>query len=197
MRLVRYLFVGSAAALVDIGLFTVFARVLGYNYLIVAACTFIVATGVNYGLSEHLSLGLGLLVRSRLEDNGQVLPIPSLDWQFAEKWNLSTHTGVSGTGLTLSYKPFEQLTLSLDGSYSSREYRLDDSGAAPKGVARDLRVPVTFAAAWNFSRQVAVTANVGLNAYQEYTLIDNNSNDLAKIKTKPAPFIGASVVISF
>jgi len=51
MRLVRYFFVGSAAALVDIGLFAVFARLLGYNYLIVAACTFVVATGVNYGLS--------------------------------------------------------------------------------------------------------------------------------------------------
>jgi putative flippase GtrA len=51
MRIVRYLFVGGAAAFVDIGLFTVFARLLGYDYLIVAACTFIVATGVNYGLS--------------------------------------------------------------------------------------------------------------------------------------------------
>src|SRR5207244_13511947 len=51
MRLVRYFFVGSAAALVDIGLFAVFARLLGYNYLIVAACTFVVATGVHYGLS--------------------------------------------------------------------------------------------------------------------------------------------------
>jgi putative flippase GtrA len=51
MRIVRYLFVGGAAALVDIGLFALFARLLGYNYLIVAACTFVVATGVNYGLS--------------------------------------------------------------------------------------------------------------------------------------------------
>ena len=51
MRIVRYLFVGGAAALVDIGLFAVFARLLGYNYLIVAACTFVVATGVNYSLS--------------------------------------------------------------------------------------------------------------------------------------------------
>lgn len=51
MKFVRYLFVGGAAAIVDIGLFTVFARLLGYNYLIVAACTFIIATGVNYGLS--------------------------------------------------------------------------------------------------------------------------------------------------
>ena len=51
MRIVRYFFVGAAAAAVDIGLFTVFARLLGYNYLAVAGCTFVVATLVNYSLS--------------------------------------------------------------------------------------------------------------------------------------------------
>jgi putative flippase GtrA len=51
MRIVRYFFVGAAAAAVDIGLFTVFARLLGYNYLAVAGCTFVVATLVNYWLS--------------------------------------------------------------------------------------------------------------------------------------------------
>ena len=51
MRIVRYFFVGAAAAAVDIGLFTVFARLLGYNYLVVAGCTFVVATLVNYLLS--------------------------------------------------------------------------------------------------------------------------------------------------
>lgn len=51
MRIVRYFFVGATAAVVDIGLFTLFARLLGYNYLGVAACTFVVATGVNYALS--------------------------------------------------------------------------------------------------------------------------------------------------
>ena len=51
MRIVRYFFVGGVAATVDIGLFTVFARLLGYNYLAVAGCTFVVATLVNYLLS--------------------------------------------------------------------------------------------------------------------------------------------------
>jgi len=51
MRVVRYFFVGAVAAAVDIGLFTVFARLLGYNYLTVAACTFVLATLVNYSLS--------------------------------------------------------------------------------------------------------------------------------------------------
>jgi putative flippase GtrA len=51
MRVVRYFFVGAVAATVDIGLFTVFARLLGYDYLIVAGCTFVLATLVNYWLS--------------------------------------------------------------------------------------------------------------------------------------------------
>jgi putative flippase GtrA len=51
MRLVRYFFVGGAAALLDISLFTLFAHVLGFNYLVVASCTFILATIANYVLS--------------------------------------------------------------------------------------------------------------------------------------------------
>ena len=51
MRIVRYFCVGAVAAAVDIGLFTVFARLLGYNYLLVAGCTFVLATLVNYSLS--------------------------------------------------------------------------------------------------------------------------------------------------
>ena len=51
MRIVRYFCVGAVAAAVDIGLFTIFAGLLGYDYLAVAGCTFVVATLVNYLLS--------------------------------------------------------------------------------------------------------------------------------------------------
>jgi len=51
MRLVKYFFVGGAAAIVDIGLFAIFAKIMEFNYLIVGCVTFIVATGVNYHLS--------------------------------------------------------------------------------------------------------------------------------------------------
>ena len=55
LKLVRYFFVGAVAAIVDIGLFTIFAGILGYNYLAVASCTFIAATAVNYVLSvQHV-----------------------------------------------------------------------------------------------------------------------------------------------
>jgi putative flippase GtrA len=50
-RLARYFGVGGAAACVDIGLFMLFAGWLGLPYLRVAACSFILATLVNYVLS--------------------------------------------------------------------------------------------------------------------------------------------------
>ena len=51
MRIVRYFFVGGVAAAVDISLFALFAKVFGYPYLLVAPCTFAIATWVNYRLS--------------------------------------------------------------------------------------------------------------------------------------------------
>lgn len=51
MKIVRYFFVGGAAAAVDIGIFFVFAKLAGYDYLLVGCIGFLVATAVNYALS--------------------------------------------------------------------------------------------------------------------------------------------------
>ena len=47
MRIVRYFLVGGVAAAVDISLYALFARVLGYPYLVVSACTFVLV--IAYG----------------------------------------------------------------------------------------------------------------------------------------------------
>jgi putative flippase GtrA len=47
----RYLLVGGLCACIDIGLFMLFAKVLGLPYMPVAAATFMVATLANYFLS--------------------------------------------------------------------------------------------------------------------------------------------------
>jgi putative flippase GtrA len=60
IRLARYLGVGAAAAAVDISLFTLFAVYLGYNYLVVGFCTFVLATAVNYVLSVRFVFQSGI-----------------------------------------------------------------------------------------------------------------------------------------
>jgi len=66
-RFFRYFVVGGAAACVDIGLFMLFAKVLGLPYLRVAAATFIVATLVNYLLSVRFVFVSGRRFRRRWE----------------------------------------------------------------------------------------------------------------------------------
>ena len=67
MRIARYLVVGGVAACVDIGIFVVFAKGLGWNYLGVAAVGFCLATLVNYVLAVRLVFESGVRFRRRQE----------------------------------------------------------------------------------------------------------------------------------
>ena len=60
MKLLRYFAVGGAAATVDIGLFVIFAKLVGFNYLWVAASSFAIATFVNYMLSVRFVFSSGV-----------------------------------------------------------------------------------------------------------------------------------------
>ena len=51
MKIIRYFFVAGAAAVVDIGIFFLFAKLAGYDYLLVGCVGFLIATAVNYFLS--------------------------------------------------------------------------------------------------------------------------------------------------
>jgi putative flippase GtrA len=63
----RYFLVGGAAACVDIGLFAIFARGLGFPYLRVGIVSFILATLVNYWLSIRFVFVSGQRFRRRWE----------------------------------------------------------------------------------------------------------------------------------
>lgn len=67
MRIVKYFFVGGAAAVVDIGIFFVFAKLLGYNYLAVGCAGFILATAVNYVLSIRFVFQSGVRFGKKTE----------------------------------------------------------------------------------------------------------------------------------
>ena len=67
MKIVRYFFVGGVAASVDIGLFFLFAKVLGYNYLVVGSVGFILATAVNYFLSIRFVFRTGTRFTKKTE----------------------------------------------------------------------------------------------------------------------------------
>ncbi len=67
MKIVKYFFVGGTAAVVDVGLFFIFAKFLGFNYLIVGFFTFLIATFVNYYLSIKFVFESGKKFKKRKE----------------------------------------------------------------------------------------------------------------------------------
>lgn len=67
MKIVKYFFVGGAAAIVDVGLFLIFAKFLAYNYLVVGFFTFVIATFVNYYLSIRFVFESGRKFKKKYE----------------------------------------------------------------------------------------------------------------------------------
>jgi putative flippase GtrA len=65
--LARYFVVGGLAAVIDIGLFLLFAKHLGLPYLRVAAASFVVATLANYWLGIRFVFVSGQRFRRRWE----------------------------------------------------------------------------------------------------------------------------------
>lgn len=148
------------------------------------------AAGFEYAFSENLKAGLGLLARTRLEDNAIVLPIITLDWTFAPRWNLSTTYGPTGAGLALAWTPRDDLTFTLAGAWEAREFRLDDRTLSPTPgfIGRDERIPVWLGARWQATEQFSLSARLGAYMWQQISLDDAGGDELGSEETDATAF---------
>jgi hypothetical protein len=150
--------------------------------------------GVRFALSEHLQIGGGAGVFTRLEDNPLVIPVFSLEWELADGWTLSSG---ARPGLTLSYAPTDAWTLSLGGAYQFRDFRLDKDGAQPDGVAQESGWDVALGVEYHPNRQVEVGAGLGWTIARNLTLLDSGGNEIADVDVDAAPFLSAQLTIRF
>lgn len=67
MKIVRYFFVGGAAAAIDIGIFAVAVKVLQLDWFFVALFSFVLATAVNYALSIRYVFESGVRFKKQAE----------------------------------------------------------------------------------------------------------------------------------
>lgn len=155
--------------------------------------------GASYAWSKDLRVGFGLAAGSRLEDSIFALPILTLDWTPAEKWKLSTTTGLGNrsAGLTLSYEVTDAITLGLSGGFESREFRLDREGPIPDGVGRDYRLPLILTAKWKADPQVELTLAVGANLWGQLRAENSNGDRLSQEELSPGFLVGGGVQFRF
>jgi len=84
--------------------------------------------GFQYHWSENLMTGVLFGVMSQIEDDAAVIPLPLLNWKFAESWKLRlgvSQLGAVGYGPELTWQVSEDWELGVGASYQKRRYRLD------------------------------------------------------------------------
>lgn len=139
--------------------------------------------GVTYGLlgiwryavSDALGLSIALIGATRLEDSPLVFPVPAIDWRITDRLSLRTERGVT---LALDMQGDRRWVAELGAEYDSRDFRLDDDGAAPRGVLRDDRVPVTLGLRYAPNPGLSVRCWLGADAAREYELADEDGETL-------------------
>jgi hypothetical protein len=152
--------------------------------------------GAAWRRSEDLTIGPGLGVFSRLEDDVRVFPILLIDWNINTRWNLSTGQGLAasqGPGLTLGYQLTPSWRLGLAARFEETQFRLDESGSTPGGVGEDSSLPLIFTAGWSPSPQVRLAAFAGLKLGGELTLYDRDGERLERRGYDAAAIYGITI----
>lgn len=163
--------------------------------------------GYTYTYSEDLTLGVAVIVQTRLEDDVLVLPFPVINWRppIDEERRWSVGTGGSGggpsnvAGVLVGYDASE--TLSFNAGFGiagiAGDFRLDDEGLAPDGVGRDTSFPVIAGVDWKPTRNLRVAGYAGATFFHEVRLENSSGDTLAKRDVDPSPVFGFSISYRF
>ncbi len=150
--------------------------------------------GVEYKQSETFTWGVGVLVKSRLEDDVLVIPVPQITWKINDRWTLASERA----GLRLGYKSSDTLTYGLKGEYRTDSFRLDNThAAAPEGMGTHRRIPVAIFAEYKANERILIDASVGAALGGELEFLDTNGNDITKQDLDPGIFGSLNVSFRF
>ncbi len=142
--------------------------------------------GVGYKVDENLTLSLGVLAKTSLEDDTEAFPIIGVNWKITDRLRLDTR----GLGVTLSYKISDPFTVFIDASYESREYRLADDSFLPKGVVRDRQFPIGVGVTWSPVPSFSLSLRGGVIAYQQFDILNQDGNRQNRFRSDITGFVG-------
>lgn len=164
------------------------------------ATTVSLLAGLEWRLSDRLSLGPGLQWSTELEDEDSLTPVVFLDWAVTDRLSLSTGSGhgVSrGPGLTLTWQAGDDLAVAFSGRYEKRRFRLDGDGPAPGGVGQDAAVPLMVTVNYAPTAALRVTGFAGVKLNGALRMEDASGATLSSSEYDPAPVLGAALSLRF
>jgi hypothetical protein len=167
--------------------------------------------GFNYEPNPDFSIGLLLGVFSQLEGGVGILPVPILNWHFAEDWYLKTGLVTvfdSGIGAELTWQIAENLSLGTGIAYQSRQYRLDDDDVRAVntnlptrtdkgGAGYERAVPVFAMLRWRPTKASTIDLLGGVNVGGSLRVEDDKGGRIADDGYDPAGFLGVKAGVLF
>ncbi len=149
--------------------------------------------GATYRVNDNLTWTFGALVVSRLEDDPLVIPLLGVIWRLDDDVRLQ----VVGPEASLIAQINDAWSVALKGSWSRREFRLDDDGSAPDGVFIDQRVRIGVEAVWQPNSAIDFGFEIGAIAYSEYEVLSDGGGSLFEENGDPAVYAAVRARISF
>lgn len=149
--------------------------------------------GYRHKVSDTLELGFGVAVKSQLEDDTLVIPLPQIHFDMGGGWTLSSERA----GLKLMYKASDSLSMGVTGEYESRSFRLDTSNMISGGAASESRFPIAFQVDFKPNKSVMLSGRVGASLGSEIEFFNSAGNSVQTREFDNAVFFGVSGTIFF
>jgi hypothetical protein len=147
---------------------------------------------LSYKFSPTLTVGLGGLYLSRLNEDALVVPALGLDWQASEALKVTLY----GLDLRAERTLSPEWSLYLRGEFDPDGALLERRPGSEVDSFTDQGFRAAGGLKWTPIPSMSLSLEGGV-AFHEYSLRNDQAEELAKDRIKPAPFVGISARLSF
>ncbi len=156
--------------------------------------------GLMHHFHEDLSIGLAIGGFSKLEDDFNLFPIPTIQWQIDDYWRfvLGATSTAGQPGAEITYFINDKWEVGGSITYDFKQFRLEeDNNDLPDGVFEDWSVPIMFITTWKPEPNLSVSGRIGAVVYREVSLRDTNEVNRGDTILDPAFSLGISAEYKF
>jgi hypothetical protein len=158
--------------------------------------------GMTYGglaavrqqVNKSFAWQVGVIARTRLEDQALILPIPGIDWKINDRLALRT-----AQGLTLSYDLIGDKHWLFDAGVNleNRIYRMDGRSQLPNGIFIDRRIPLVTALTYQLWRGTFIKCSVSTPFYRQYKFCASDGTTVESLDSNYYPSFNISAGAAF
>lgn len=141
--------------------------------------------GAEYAINPKISVQMGILATTRLEDDPLVLPLLGFRWRPTPLWLIATE----GAGIKISGPIQRDLNFMLNAGWLTRAWRLDDDQPEPGGILAMEAIRLETGLRWKKGRIWQFEGGLGWEPSQTYRWMDDDGRGAGIETAENAPLV--------